>query len=566
MCWQYLALIALFLAIAAGSSRPVTTEAAQANGAMAVDCNASTAGVQTSCIYNTGSTFSVQVHITEAPTNGYFAYQTKVRWSDAQIDYLPAASISTENKWPPCAFPARLDNQPGDPSVLHACVPSPMPSVGYTTTGALVQLQLRCQQDGSTPITLVPRAGDAQLGTHLLDQVGQPIDPFLAAATVYCLPSGAYGVAWGAHSTPTTIAPGTTASVNVTFSNTGALIWPAAGANPVRLSYHWLNGPCPGGSTAVFNGRRAVLPGNVPTGGTVNGLLLQIDAPASPGQYCLQYDMVHEGVAWFSQQGASTLKVPVNVQVPALGVSWGSHNTPGTMAPNGLVNVNMSFTNTGSTTWPAGGPNPVRLSYHWLNGPCPNGSTAVWNGRRAGLPGDVATGGLVSGLPLQVQAPSVTGQYCLVYDMVQEGVAWFSQQGASTLRVPVNVQVPVYGVSWGSHNTPGTMSASGLVGVNVSFTNVGSMTWLSAGTNPVRLSYHWLNGPCPGGSAAVWNGRRAVLTGDVATGGTITGLVLQVEAPAATGQYCLVYDLVQEGVTWFSQAGAAGLRVPVIVN
>jgi hypothetical protein len=271
-------------------------------------------------------------------------------------------------------------------------------------------------------------------------------------------------------------------------------------------------------------------------------------------------------VAWFSQQGASTLRVPVNVQVPQYGVSWGGHSTPATMAANGLVNVNLTFTNTGSLTWPSGTANPVRLSYHWLNGPCPNGSTAVWNGRRAILTGDVATGATVNGLGLAVQAPANEGQYCLVYDLVREGVAWFSQQGAATLRVPVNVQVPVYGVSWGTHTTPASMAASGLTSVDVTFTNIGSLTWPSGTVSPVRLSYHWLSGSCPGGATSVWNGRRAALPGDIANGVSVPALPIQVQAPAAPGQYCLAYDLVHEGVAWFSQQGAATLRVPVTIT
>jgi hypothetical protein len=64
----------------------------------------------------------------------------------------------------------------------------------------------------------------------------------------------------------------------------------------------------------------------------------------------------------------------------------------------------------------------------------------------------------------------------------------------------------------------------------------------------------------------VWSGRRAALPADVPTGGTVSGLLLEVEAPSAPGDYCLMYDVTHNGVTWFSQAGAAGLRIPVTVN
>ncbi|MEX1253393.1 MAG: hypothetical protein WEE64_03550 [Dehalococcoidia bacterium] len=563
MRWQYLALIALVAALAAWSSRAATTEAVQANGAVAVDCDAAAAGVQNTCSYANGSTFNVQVHVTKAPTSGYFAYQTKVRWSDPLIEYVPA-SISTENKWPHCTFPARHDNQPGDPSVLHGCVPSPMPSVGFTTTGAVVQLQLRCQQQGLTALTLVPRAGDAQLGTHLLDQVGQPFDPVLANATVNCGSVQPYGVGWGSHNTPGMVGANSVVPVLVTFTNAGSLTWPAAGDGAVQLSYHWSSGACPWGTTVVWNGLRVSLPADVASGETVSAQPIGVQVPSAPGQYCLVYDLVQGASTWFSQQGAAALRVPVTVQGPK--VSWGSHTTPGTVTSNSLVPVNVTFTNTGLGTWLATGSGAVKLSYHWSSGACPWGTTAVWNGRRVSLPEDVSNGETVNGLPISVQVPSAPGQYCLVYDLVQGASTWFSQQGAAALRVPVTVQEPPYAVSWGSHTTPGAMTASSQVPVTVTFTNTGSLVWPAAGGSAVQLSYHWSSGACPWGTTLVWNGPRAALTDNVTNGETVSALPIQVQAPSAPGQYCLVYDLVQGPSTWFSQQAAAVLRIPVTVN
>jgi hypothetical protein len=41
---------------------------------------------------------------------------------------------------------------------------------------------------------------------------------------------------------------------------------------------------------------------------------LTITAPAKPGDYILELDMVHEGVTWFQDKGSSVLKVIVKVQ------------------------------------------------------------------------------------------------------------------------------------------------------------------------------------------------------------------------------------------------------------
>ena len=148
--------------------------------------------------------------------------------------------------------------------------------------------------------------------------------------------------------------------------------------------------------------------------------------------------------------------------------------------------------------------------------------------------------------------------------MVKELVTWFSWQGAATQSATVTVTP--YGVAWGANTLPSTMSANGTATVIASFTNAGSATWNAAGTNPVRFAYHWRNGACPGTSSAVFDGVRTALAADVAPGGAVTNLSATVAAPAAAGTYCLQYDLVQEGVTWFSWQGVAVQQATVTVN
>jgi hypothetical protein len=82
----------------------------------------------------------------------------------------------------------------------------------------------------------------------------------------------------------------------------------------------------------------------------------------------------------------------------------------------------------------------------------------------------------------------------------------------------------------------------------------------------VRLSYHWRNGACNGTSNHIWNGTRAFLSEDISEGEAVDNLEISVIAPSAPGTYCLVYDLVHEGVTWFSTAGAEVKRVTVTVE
>jgi hypothetical protein len=211
------------------------------------------------------------------------------------------------------------------------------------------------------------------------------------------------------------------------------------GPNAVRLAYHWRTGSCPGTSLVVWSALHTALTADVPAGGTVSGLAATVQAPLTAGTFCLEYDLIRENVTWFSWQRASTLQRTVSVTPAPYRVRWDAHDTPSTMGAGSANVVTMSFTNTGTNTWAATAPNNVSLAYHWGTGPCPGTATAVWNGTHTAIPLDVASGGAVTGLAATVTAPPSAGTYCLQYDLIREGVTWFSWQGASMLQVSVTV-------------------------------------------------------------------------------------------------------------------------------
>jgi hypothetical protein len=236
------------------------------------------------------------------------------------------------------------------------------------------------------------------------------------------------------------------------------------------------------------------------------------------------------------------------------------------MVANSDNSVSLSFTNTGTLTWAATGADRVSLAYHWRRGPCRGTSIAIWNGTHAALSADVAPGGSVTGLAATVTAPSAAGNYCLQYDLIREGITWFSWEGAPLLTRTVSITSPAYVVDWGAHTTPSTMTTGSSNPVTVTFTNDGSMTWLASGTSRVILSYHWRRGACPGTSSAVWSGQQGALGADVATGETASDVALSIKAPNSAGTYCLQYDLLHNGITWFSWMGAQMLNTTVTVQ
>jgi hypothetical protein len=133
------------------------------------------------------------------------------------------------------------------------------------------------------------------------------------------LPDEAFRVEWSAHTVPATMKPGSRTPVTVTFKNLGPVPWldpastgsqpPQAGA--VRLSYSWWwpRSPLPvNGSRARVDLPRPLAPGESAT------VTLVVAAPAEPGAYTLQIDLLQELVAWFEAKGAAQLLVPVRVQ------------------------------------------------------------------------------------------------------------------------------------------------------------------------------------------------------------------------------------------------------------
>lgn len=135
-----------------------------------------------------------------------------------------------------------------------------------------------------------------------------------AAAGRKDLPPSAYRIEWSPVSVPDSLKPGEAATVAVTLQNISTTTWPASGQGEmyvVRLSHRWLRAS--GELVADFGDRRAELPGPVAPGGsvTVDAALV---APAAPGNYVVQFDLVHEGVAWFSERGAAKQFAPVRVK------------------------------------------------------------------------------------------------------------------------------------------------------------------------------------------------------------------------------------------------------------
>jgi SAM-dependent methyltransferase len=122
---------------------------------------------------------------------------------------------------------------------------------------------------------------------------------------------------------------------------------------------------------------------------------------------------------------------------------------------------------------------------------------------------------------------------------------------------PARVEGP-YDVEYISYDGGGAAAPGTTLLSTVRFRNKSWRSWDSRDpAAPVFLSYHWLDGD---GALAIDDGLRTPLPHAVAPGAPCE-MTCRIDTPPRPGRYTLAIDLVEEGVTWFSRAGAPLLKV-----
>lgn len=247
----------------------------------------------------------------------------------------------------------------------------------------------------------------------------------------------------------------------------------------------------------------------------------------------------------------------VNAAPVRYGAQYDASAVPANATIVAPLTAQVKLVNSSSFTWPAAGSAAVRLAYHWLD---PVGQVIVWDGQRSTLAADVPVGGTVT-VPVTIATPAKPGSYVLQIDLVREGVTWFSAAGV----VPARLNIGVTSGLAATYAPVASTQSTFVVGANslaVTVTNTGTGTWPAGGLTPVHLSYHWFDAS---GQLMIWDGNRAVLSGDIAPGQSAV-VAIVVASPPSVGTYRLRLDLVQEGVTWFSAQGVTPREATISVT
>jgi hypothetical protein len=352
---------------------------------------------------------------------------------------------------------------------------------------------------------------------------------------------------------PNPMQPGGQNTFTVQLTNTGLQAWNSTGPNPVKLAFHWYDG---NGNLVAWDCVRTVIP-DVPAGSTTSPIPVTITTPNVPGStYILKFDLVKEGMTWFSSQGVA-MSANQTAHLSNYGATYEvtAGGFPNPMTPGSKHSFTVHLTNTGYFDWvmQGNGANPVNLAFHWYD---INGNLVAWDCVRAKLNHNVVREVGTDDITTEITAPNVpNGVYILRFDLVREGVTWFSSQGVSMSSDQI-VNMTSYGATYnvtGGFPSP-TMPAGTAALFTVQLANTGQFTWIRQGdgANPVRLAFHWYNGA---GQLVAWDCVRADLTKNVVAGDTDT-IVTWITTPNVPGAtYILKFDLVREGVTWFSSKG-----------
>jgi len=132
-------------------------------------------------------------------------------------------------------------------------------------------------------------------------------------------------------------------------------------------------------------------------------------------------------------------------------------NYPLTLGAGQTIYQMVKLRNVSPHAWPVGNVHPVNLSYHWLK----NGRVLIRDGARTALPYSLQPGEELF-LDCMIQAPDTVGAYELEFDLVQEGVNWFTEKGSASCRIPLEVSQgsPTYKLKFTGNGTEAEFAAA----------------------------------------------------------------------------------------------------------
>ncbi|HEY1586777.1 MAG TPA: GH25 family lysozyme, partial [Polyangia bacterium] len=242
--------------------------------------------------------------------------------------------------------------------------------------------------------------------------------------------------------------------------------------------------------------------------------------------------------------------------------SWPLASTAMNMIAGQTVAASITLENTGSKSWDAN----TKLGTTQPHDRASAFADSSWlsPSRAAHVTGTVAPGGTFK-FSFNFHAPAKAGTYTEYFDLVEEGVAWFSDAGQggppdNQIEAQIVVTLPKYSGAFvaqsfpAADKTPLSVTIGDTVEEWIDLKNVGSETW-KAGVTKLAPTPRDEASPL---ATAEWLSptRVSTLTADVAPGAT--GRFMIPLTATVAGDYTQTFALVDEGVAWFSDAANGG--------
>jgi hypothetical protein len=170
----------------------------------------------------------------------------------------------------------------------------------------------------------------------------------------------------------------------------------------------------------------------------IANVISSISFPKEIGTYKLTFDLIAEGVGEFPKNNNINSSYTITVIV---GEKRHFYQEIQVLKPfksgkvREIVKIPVIVKNISDFTWQNASAHPVNLAYHWLDA---NGKVIVFKGERTPLAKSVAVQSFQK-FNATIKFPDQPGKYYLALTMVQEGVAWFSDQNTTFLKIPIEV-------------------------------------------------------------------------------------------------------------------------------
>jgi lysozyme len=256
--------------------------------------------------------------------------------------------------------------------------------------------------------------------------------------------------------------------------------------------------------------------------------------------------------------------------------SWPLASTSLKMKTGETVAAELTMRNSGEKSWDAN----TKLGTTQPRDRASVFADASWPAanRAAHVTGTVAPGASFK-FAFKLHAPDKPGSYHEFFDLVQEGAAWFSDPGQggppdNQLEAWIEVTQPAYSGAFVAQSYPAADKSPVMVGMGqtvdgwIDLKNTGAQPW-KAGVTKLAPTPRDQASPLDGGD---WLSptRVSTLAADVAPG-AVGRFALPISG-TAVGDYTQSFALLEEGVTWFSDAANGGgpadnfIKVHVVVT